>query len=221
MNKGLFVAAMLAISLIGASPAMAWNCPSGAAWDIEANACVVIGPGMYQVINQNPTVKQKQSATATSSASSTATANATASANNNGDGSNNTDISSYASSPKIPVSTAYAPSLTAGADTCLGSISGGAQTSFLGVSVGGTKHDQNCEHIKNTHLIMEFNREAGCDYMLKNVPGAREAFEEVGANCRGVVVVVTSIEQSSVPIVVSTPVSPIAIPPVILKSPTE
>lgn len=49
---------------------------------------------------------------------------------------------------RIPVSTAYAPALTSGIDTCLGSMSGGAQTGVFGISFGGTKSDKTCEAIK-------------------------------------------------------------------------
>ncbi len=49
---------------------------------------------------------------------------------------------------RIPVSTAYAPALTSGIDTCLGSLSGGAQTGVFGLSFGGTKADRTCEAIK-------------------------------------------------------------------------
>lgn len=101
--------------------------------------------------------------------------------NDNGNNSNNTSINFEAR--KIPVSTAYAPGLTSGIDTCLGSASGGVQTGILGLSFGTTKRDKNCERIKNTHLIAEFNVLAGCAYMLKNVPGAADAFKEVGASC--------------------------------------
>lgn len=55
---------------------------------------------------------------------------------------------------RIPVSTAYAPALTSGLDTCLGSLSGGVQTGVFGVSLGGTKIDSTCQLIK-------LGREAG------------------------------------------------------------
>lgn len=170
-------------------------------------------------------VSAAPTATAANDADLSNVGNANAAANGSGNGTNDTHISEYSAAPRIPVSTAYAPSLTAGADTCLGSITGGAQTSFFGVSVGGTKRDQNCEHIKNTHLIMEFNREAGCDYMLKNVPGAAEAFKDVGANCKGTVVVTVTVTSETPPVgpVISNPtiVTPLPVPPIVLKSPSE
>lgn len=119
----------------------------------------------------------------TGSSTSNVDINANGAGANNGNGSNNTSITSNVAASKIPVSTAYSAGLTSGLDTCLGSISGGGQTSFLGLTIGGTKRDKSCEHIKNAHLIAEFNREAACVYVLKNIPGAAEAFNSVGATC--------------------------------------
>lgn len=79
-----------------------------------------------------------------------------------------------------PVTTAYSPGLTSGFDTCLGSVSGGIQTQIFGLSGGGTKVDENCVHIKNAHLIAEFDRRAACEYVLTNVKGAKEA----GLRCK-------------------------------------
>jgi hypothetical protein len=53
---------------------------------------------------------------------------------------------------RMPVSTALAPDLAAGADTCLGSISGAAQHSVFGLSLGKTVRDKNCERIRNAKL---------------------------------------------------------------------
>lgn len=113
----------------------------------------------------------------------TATANGAGS--NDGNGSNNTTVSYQAS--RSPVSTAYAPGLTSGIDTCLGSVSAGAQTQVMGFTFGGTKVDKNCITIKRTHLIAEFSAPAGCAYMLKNVPGAAEAFKDAGVTCSSII----------------------------------
>lgn len=127
-----------------------------------------------------------------------------ASADNNGNNSNNTNVNFEAR--RIPVSTAYAAGLTSGADTCLGSASGGVQTGIVGVSFGSTKVDKNCVNIKNTHLIAEFSPAAGCAYMLKNVKGASEAFKEVGATCMPPPVVETA------PVIVAPVVDPVPAP---------
>jgi len=54
---------------------------------------------------------------------------------------------------RIPVATAYAAPLTSGADTCMGSSSGGVQAPGLGVSFGTTWTDGNCVLLKNAKMM--------------------------------------------------------------------
>jgi len=68
-------------------------------------------------------------------------------------GNSNVSINQEYKAARIPVATAYAAALTSGMDTCLGSMSGGAQTGILGLSVGGTKKDNNCVLIKQVALL--------------------------------------------------------------------
>jgi hypothetical protein len=49
---------------------------------------------------------------------------------------------------RIPVSTAYAPALSSGFDSCEGSTSAGLVTRAVGISLGGTRRDKTCELIK-------------------------------------------------------------------------
>lgn len=67
------------------------------------------------------------------------------SANGNGNGSNNTQYNSETNiaAPKIPVATAYAPSVFPTV-TCFKGFGGGVQTAPVGVSMGGGKIDENC-----------------------------------------------------------------------------
>lgn len=136
--------------------------------------------------------------------------NSTAVATNNGNNSNNADNSSDNSSnnsssnsvtvvgdtykaAKIPVSTAYAASLTSGFDTCLGSVSGGAQTQLLGLSLGSTKVDKGCKLIKETHLLREAGYEdAACFRMRAGKEGADidSALKLAGVSCKKVEVVI-------------------------------
>lgn len=53
-----------------------------------------------------------------------------------------------------PVSTALAPALTSGIDTCMGSVSAGGQGVGFGLSVGTTYIDQNCVLIKSVKMLM-------------------------------------------------------------------
>lgn len=117
---------------------------------------------------------------------STGASTSAATASGNGNGSGNSVTYEAAKTYRAPVATAYAASLTSGADTCLGSVSGGAQTQIFGFSLGGTKRDKGCDLIKQTHLLMELqqNRAACIRAQLKE-EGAliKEAMKEAGAEC--------------------------------------
>ena len=105
----------------------------------------------------------------------------TSEASNNGNGSNNTEINYQ--NYRAPVNTAYAPSLTSGFDTCLGSVSGGVQTQILGLSGGGTKVDKNCVLIKQVHLLKEMGmNNAACIRAHDDADMAR-AMDAAGVDC--------------------------------------
>lgn len=139
--------------------------------------------------NFNGTVKggsarQHQSQSLANSGNATVSdlGNAAASADNSGNG-NITEVNENYRAPKIPVSTAYAPALTSGFDTCLGSLSGGAQTMPVGISFGGTKEDKNCVFIKKQHLVAENSRRVACFYMRMHDKEIDEAYKAAGVEC--------------------------------------
>lgn len=95
---------------------------------------------------------------------------------------------------RIPVSTAYAASLTSGIDTCLGSASGGVQLPVVGVSLGKTTKDEGCKLIKETHLLREFGttefERAAC-FRARAGKEGREidaALKAAGVDCKDIVV---------------------------------
>lgn len=55
--------------------------------------------------------------------------------------------------PEIPVSSAYAPGLTSGIQTCLGSTSVGGQGPMVGISFGTTWRDQDCVRRLNADAL--------------------------------------------------------------------
>lgn len=84
---------------------------------------------------------------------------------------------------RIPVATAYAPSLTAGEFTCLGSVSGGIQTGVVGLSGGKTTVDQNCVMIRQVYLLQQMGQyKAACE-RAKQDPSIRAAMEAAGSQC--------------------------------------
>jgi hypothetical protein len=105
----------------------------------------------------------------------------TSEASNNGNGSNNTDITYQ--NYRNPVNTAYAPSLTSGFDTCLGSISGSVQTQILGLSGGGTKVDKNCVLIKQVHLLKEMGMNAAACIRAHDDADMAKAMDAAGVDC--------------------------------------
>ena len=87
---------------------------------------------------------------------------------------------------KRPVSTAYSPGLTSGIDSCMGSVSLGAQGVGFGVSGGTTKIDQYCVLMKQTYMLWNMGlHDVACARMTLGEEGAaiREAMDKVGVTC--------------------------------------
>jgi hypothetical protein len=107
---------------------------------------------------------------------------------------------------RIPVATAYAAALTSGIDTCLGSMSGGAQTPVFGISIGSTKHDNTCEIIKlSRELKMQgFGYEA-CQLLVNEDRRVARAFASTRRFCT-----TATVEERLVPVV---PAAPPVLPP--------
>jgi hypothetical protein len=121
--------------------------------------------------------KAKSSATSTSGASVEDSGNLVGSGNT-------TEVKVEGSrAPKIPVASAWAPALTSGYDTCLGSISGGGQTAPVGISFGITKKDETCIFIKKAHLLREFSDRVACVYMREHDADVDRAFTAAGVDC--------------------------------------
>ena len=155
-----------------------------------------LSQGQTQEQDQN----QQQNARATSTATSeshggNATSSAlggnatggTASANGNGSG-NATNINqSYSDVYRErlnPVSSAIGTNLTAGADTCLGSVTGGVQTQILGLSGGKTVVDENCVMIKNTKLLLTMGLPSAACFYVRQDPKIDEAMAAAGVECK-------------------------------------
>ena len=139
--------------------------------------------------NSNNTNNQSTNANGNGSNNSLSTGASTSSADgagtNNGNGSNNTQITYQ--NYRQPVTTAFASSLTSGIDTCLGSASGGVQTQILGLSLGGTKVDENCVLLKQVQLLQQMGMsEAACFRARQGVEGKSidDAMVAAGVDCK-------------------------------------
>lgn len=88
---------------------------------------------------------------------------------------------------RIPVNTAYAAPLTSGIDTCLGSATGGVQTGVLGISLGSTKRDRNCERIKLSRELFAMGMREGAIQLLCQDGDVRRAMDAAGTPCAQIV----------------------------------
>lgn len=106
---------------------------------------------------------------------------------------------------RIPVSTAYAAPLVSGLDTCLGSTSGGAQTSVFGFTLGGTKRDQNCERIKlSRELSANGYKQESCE-LLRQDPRVAAAFAVTGRSCVSGATYIVPPTLPEAPVITPTP----------------
>jgi hypothetical protein len=82
-----------------------------------------------------------------------------------------------------PVSTAYAPGLTASNGTCMGSSSGGAQGGGLGISMGTTWNDENCDRRYDAGFLMELGQDAAALALLCQKQSIADAMKAAGRTC--------------------------------------
>lgn len=78
-------------------------------------------------------------------------------------------------------STAYAPALTSGMDTCMGSSSVGGSGVGFGFSVGTTWNDENCVRLKNAREMAAMGYKNVAVAMMCQDAKVREAAESIGS----------------------------------------
>ena len=108
----------------------------------------------------------------TGSSSNTTTTNSTTNNNN-----------SYTGDTRV-VPSASAPSISAmSQDLCVVGVSGGIQKFGLGASVGITKRDMNCERMKLSKLLYDFNMKVAAVSILCQDARVFSAMENAGTPC--------------------------------------
>lgn len=138
-----------------------------------------------QVQDQLQSQDQHQVANGGYSVATAQGGNATASGNGSGNSTTvNQSFSDVYRERLNPVSTAVGSNLTSGADTCLGSVTGGVQTQILGVSGGKTVVDENCVLIKNTKLLLTMGLPSAACFYVRQDPKIDEAMSAAGVECR-------------------------------------
>lgn len=86
---------------------------------------------------------------------------------------------------EIPVASANAAALTAGANTCMGSSSGGVQGMDFGLSFGTTWHDQKCDTRLDASSLMGMGLNEAAVARVCQDADMRAAIEATGKSCPG------------------------------------
>lgn len=87
---------------------------------------------------------------------------------------------------RIPVNTAYAAGLTSsGEDTCLGSMSGGAQHAVFGISLAKTVTDANCVKLKRSKMLASLGEQEAALALWCDEPDMKQALLLAGITCDG------------------------------------
>ncbi len=88
------------------------------------------------------------------------------------------DVSHYAAQERNPVATAYAPSISPTA-VCALSMSGGAQGSAFGFSIGGSYIDKNCELLEQVRRANDIGQKEVAAEMMMDVPAFAAAAKRI------------------------------------------
>lgn len=171
-----FVKALVIMLSVTASPAFAWDCKIWSQSTYPNMECYVQPVKVnkqHQYQHQNQTQQQNQTQAQLQSVDNSG----------NAVGNSEVSVNQEYKAAKIPVSTAYAASLTSGLDTCLGSASGGVQTAPVGVSFGKTLKDDNCIFIKKAHLMAEPISRLECFYIRSKDKEIDQAYKDAGIDC--------------------------------------
>lgn len=86
---------------------------------------------------------------------------------------------------RLPASTAVAPTIFSGSDTCMGSSSAGGQGMAFGFSFGTSWTDKNCVRLKNSRHLLELGFDAAAIHIMCQDKSVRRAMRDAGTPCRG------------------------------------
>jgi len=101
---------------------------------------------------------------------------------------------------RIPVSTAYAPSISPTA-VCALSMSGGAQGSMFGFSLGGSYIDKNCEHLEQVRRANEIGQKEVAAEMMMDIPAYAKAAQRIADRKAGKVSAAPAAPVAAAPVV--------------------
>jgi outer membrane protein OmpA-like peptidoglycan-associated protein len=86
---------------------------------------------------------------------------------------------------RVPVATAFAASLTASQETCMGSRSFGVQTIGFGLSLATTWPDRQCRRIRNARALEDFGYRSAALALLCQDEEVFDAMQRAGTPCPG------------------------------------
>lgn len=84
---------------------------------------------------------------------------------------------------KPAVASAFAPALSAGIDTCMGSTSGAVSSTIVGIAMDSTYVDKNCQTLKNTRELWNMGQRSAAMARMCMDDLNREAMELSGFEC--------------------------------------
>ncbi len=100
---------------------------------------------------------------------------------------------------RVPVATAFATSLAASQETCMGSRSFGVQAIGFGLSVATTWPDRQCRRIRNARALEEFGYRSAALALLCQDEEVFEAMQRAGTPCPGSQLLNFPLPQQKVP----------------------
>jgi len=86
-------------------------------------------------------------------------------------------------SQKPVVASAFAPALTSAYDTCMGSTSGAVSSAIVGIAMGSTYVDKNCQTLKNSRELWNMGQRAAAMARMCMDDLNRESLELTGYEC--------------------------------------
>jgi hypothetical protein len=96
---------------------------------------------------------------------------------------NNSSVNVEGDQYRAAASTAYAPQLVAGSDTCMGSSSAGGQGIGFGFSLGTSWTDKNCVRLKQTRQLQSMGEGAAARELMCQDVDVWMAFAAAGTPC--------------------------------------
>jgi len=184
MKKILFAVSLAAVLV--SSPSFAVNC--GNDKDVGNATCTETGGGTSVTPTTAITVAGGAGGSATGGTSSSAATGGTATSTSSATGGAASGVGSveanYSNSNTYSeaTSTAYAPALTSGSDTCMGSSSVGGQGVGFGFSFGSTWTDKNCIMLKNARLLYGMGQDKVAYALMCQDKSVREAAKAAKTN---------------------------------------